>query len=76
MSDTPVIIICTLLLVPFVWHLLLKHPKSLPPGPPRSWLWDNTKDVPPSRIGIIFRSWNQQYGPFFMPFYSEQVAHY
>ncbi|KAH9901308.1 cytochrome P450 [Cubamyces lactineus] len=39
------------------------RPRGLPPGPPRSILGDNMRDIPAVQPWKQFTAWNKQYGP-------------
>ncbi|KAI8996406.1 cytochrome P450 [Trametes punicea] len=40
-----------------------RRPQGLPPGPPRTFLGDNTHEVPPVQPWKKFTEWNKKYGP-------------
>ncbi|KAI0751692.1 cytochrome P450 [Daedaleopsis nitida] len=40
-----------------------RRPHGLPPGPPRTFFGDNTRDVPSVRPWKTFTAWNKKYGP-------------
>ncbi|KAL1941273.1 hypothetical protein VTO73DRAFT_7485 [Trametes versicolor] len=50
-----------LLLAVVAWSY--RRPHGLPPGPPRSMLGDNTRDVPAVQPWRKFTEWNKTYGP-------------
>ncbi|KAI0628040.1 cytochrome P450 [Trametes polyzona] len=50
-------------LVAFVVLCRRRRPRGLPPGPPRSILGDNTRDVPAAHPWKKFTEWNRIYGP-------------
>ncbi|KAM5541056.1 hypothetical protein V8D89_005367 [Ganoderma adspersum] len=52
-------LLCSLALA-FWWF---RKPSGLPPGPPRSFLGDNTRDIPAVLPWKTFTAWNKRYGP-------------